>query len=52
VLVELTPEGEQRAEASTKILNREVFLDPGVSPRRVQSLIRLLGDLRSNAGDF
>ena len=52
VVVELTPAGEQLAKASTQILNREVFLAPGVSPRRVQSLVQLLGDLRSNAGDF
>ena len=52
VLVSLTDAGRERAGVATEILNREVFLDPGVSQRKVQSLIKLLGELRSNAGDF
>ena len=52
VLVTLTPEGRARAEAATGTLNAAVFADPGVSARRVGTLIGVLRDLRQGAGDF
>jgi DNA-binding MarR family transcriptional regulator len=52
VLVEITEAGREIAAAATETLNREVFAKPGLSPRRLQTLVSVLRDLRSDAGDF
>lgn len=52
VLVTLTPDGSQRAEQATRLLNAGVFADPGVPAKRVGTLVRVLRDLRRRAGDF
>ncbi|MDP9396754.1 MAG: MarR family transcriptional regulator [Actinomycetota bacterium] len=52
VLVALTPEGRQRAEEATAVLNAGVFADPGIPARRVDALVGALRALRQRAGDF
>jgi DNA-binding MarR family transcriptional regulator len=52
VLVTLTPKGRRLAERATSLLNASVFADPGVSGRRVETLVRVLRDLRQRSGDF
>ena len=51
-LVELTAAGRKLAEKATKALNETVFNDPGLSPRGVTTLVKVLGQLRHTAGDF
>lgn len=51
-LVEITPEGRHQAEVATEKLNAEVFARPGLSPRRVGTLVSVLTELRRDAGDF
>ncbi len=51
-LVEITAEGRQRAEVATEKLNADVFARPGLSPRRVGTLVSVLTELRRDAGDF
>jgi len=51
-LVEVTPEGRLLALQATEQLNATVFADPGLTPRRSQALVSVLGDLRRDAGDF
>ena len=51
-LVELTPAGRELALRATERLNAEVFAQPGLPPRRLQGLVRVITDLRRAAGDF
>jgi DNA-binding MarR family transcriptional regulator len=51
-LVAVTDEGRRTALKATEALNTEVFGKPGLSPRRVATLVNVLEDLRSAAGDF
>lgn len=51
-LVEATASGRATVLAATEALNRDVFGRPGLSPRRLATLINVLEDLRKQAGDF
>lgn len=51
-LVQITGEGRRVALAATAELNGTVFARPGLAPRRVQTLISVLTELRRDAGDF
>lgn len=51
-LVQLTEDGRQTALKATEQLNAQVFSRPGLSPRRVSTLVSVLTDLRRDAGDF
>jgi DNA-binding MarR family transcriptional regulator len=52
VLVEITEAGRELGGTATEVLNQEVFSQPGLSPRRVHSLVGVLRELRRHAGDF
>ena len=52
VLVEITDAGRQKAHAATDDLNAKVFAEPGLEPADVDTLIAVLTNLRSHAGDF
>ena len=52
VLVGITQEGRDLGLAATERLNAEIFVDPGVSSRRLTSLLSSLTELRCRAGDF
>ena len=52
VLVELTPDGRRVALEATDALNIGVFSAPGLPPRRVTTLLTVLGEFRRAAGDF
>ncbi len=51
-LVEVTDAGRETGLKATEVLNRDVFSQPGLSPRRMTSLVNALEDLRKAAGDF
>ena len=51
-LVELTDEGRRVALKATDALNAEVFTRPGLTPRRVATLVTVLEELRRDAGDL
>ena len=51
-LVELTEPGRSVALDATKALNVEVFARPGLADGDVTDLVRVLTELRRNAGDF
>ena len=51
-LVEITEEGRRTALDATEQLNARVFARPGLTGRRVRSLVSVLRDLRKDAGDF
>ncbi|MDQ1464329.1 MAG: hypothetical protein QOC73_1270 [Actinomycetota bacterium] len=51
-LVEISELGRETALKATEALNRDVFGQPGLSPRRITTLVNVLDDLRKNAGDF
>jgi DNA-binding MarR family transcriptional regulator len=51
-LVEITEVGREMALKATEVLNRDVFGQPGLSPRRVTTLVNVLEELRLKAGDF
>ncbi|MGZ4556600.1 MAG: MarR family winged helix-turn-helix transcriptional regulator [Mycobacteriaceae bacterium] len=51
-LVEITANGRELAEVATEKLNAGVFARPGLSPRRVSTLVSVLTELRRDAGDF
>ncbi len=51
VLAEITATGREVVERATAGLNREVFRSPGIGPDATAELTRLLGELRSSAGD-
>ena len=51
VLASITPAGREVVEQATAGLNTEVFESPGLSSPELADLTRLLGVLRSGAGD-
>lgn len=51
-LVEATDLGRETALKATEALNRDVFGQPGLSARRVDTLVNVLKYLRKDAGDF
>ena len=51
-LVAITDEGRELALTATGQLNREVFSQPGLPPRRVAALVQVVTELRRSAGDF
>ncbi|WP_127782783.1 MarR family transcriptional regulator [Rhodococcus sp. X156] len=51
-LVEITEAGRELAQQATERLNTEVFARPGLSPRRVSTLVSALTELRRDAGDL
>jgi DNA-binding MarR family transcriptional regulator len=51
-LIEITARGRKVALSATDRLNDEVFTQPGLSARRVHSLVAVLTELRKAAGDF
>ncbi len=52
VLVEITDAGRAASTEATRRLNDEVFSQPGLSERRLRTLVNLLRELRLDAGDF
>lgn len=51
-LVEITDAGRELAQQATERLNTEVFARPGLSARRVGTLVSVLTELRRDAGDL
>ena len=51
VLASITDAGRTVADRATAGLNEQVFETPGLSPREVTRLTRLLGAYRTSAGD-
>jgi len=51
-VVELLDAGRARAQAATADLNAEVFSAPGISAAGLSTLVRVLTEMRRNAGDF
>lgn len=51
-IIELTESGRELAEKASEVLNRDVFSEPGLTPRDVTTLIGVLANLRRDAGDF
>lgn len=51
-LLELTEEGRALALKATKALNTEVFARPGLDAKGTRTLVRVLEDLRREAGDL
>ncbi|GAB2661493.1 MarR family transcriptional regulator [Prescottella soli] len=51
-LVEITAEGRELSLRATEELNAKVFAEPGLAPDRLDSLVRILAELRYRAGDF
>jgi DNA-binding MarR family transcriptional regulator len=51
-LVEITDKGRSVALKATDELNSDVFRNPGLPRRRIDSLVSVLRDLRKRAGDF
>ncbi len=51
-LVEISAAGRETALLATERLNASVFAEPGLPPRRIQTLNAVLRDLRENVGDF
>ena len=52
ILVTITEAGRALGLTATERLNAEVFTAPGLSARRVETLVSVLTDLRRGAGDF
>ncbi|RVW02654.1 MarR family winged helix-turn-helix transcriptional regulator [Rhodococcus xishaensis] len=51
-LVEITDEGRELSVRATEALNGQVFAEPGLAPDKLDALIRILTELRHQAGDF
>jgi len=51
-LVTITEDGRRTALKATEVLNADVFTRPGLSARRVGTLLSVLEDLRKSAGDL
>ncbi len=51
-LIEITDLGRETALKATEAVNRDVFSQPGLSGRRVSTLVNVLEELRRSAGDF
>lgn len=52
ILVALTADGRKVADKATDALNGSVFLDPGLSASGVRTLVKVLRQMRRDAGDF
>ncbi|TQF65726.1 MarR family transcriptional regulator [Rhodococcus spelaei] len=51
-LIEITEAGRSLALAATEQLNTQVFARPGLSADKLDTLVRILAELRRTAGDF
>jgi DNA-binding MarR family transcriptional regulator len=51
-LVQLLDKGRKLAAEATLDLNEQVFTKPGLSDENVDALVRILAELRRDAGDF
>lgn len=51
-LATLTDEGRTVAAEATLLLNERVFTDPGVDEPDLEALLRILAQMRRDAGDF
>jgi DNA-binding MarR family transcriptional regulator len=51
-LVEITQEGRDLAVEATELLNSKVFANPGLPAEKLDTLVRILAELRRDAGDF
>jgi DNA-binding MarR family transcriptional regulator len=51
-LIEVTDEGRRLALKATDALNSDVFARPGLDPKQVRTLVRVLEELRRDAGDL
>ncbi|MHB8464430.1 MAG: MarR family winged helix-turn-helix transcriptional regulator [Acidimicrobiales bacterium] len=51
-LAEITPEGRTAVAKATEALNRDAFVDTGLSDTELAELFTLLRKLRASAGDF
>jgi DNA-binding MarR family transcriptional regulator len=52
VLVDITKDGRALADKATTRLNSAVFSKPGLSGKRVRTLVEVIRELRRDAGDF
>lgn len=52
ILVALTVDGRAVADKATAALNGSVFVDPGLSASGVTTLVKVLRQMRRDAGDF
>lgn len=51
-LIEITEQGRELAITTTEKLNAAVFAQPGLPPDKLDALVRILAELRHEAGDF
>ncbi|SDE46960.1 MarR family winged helix-turn-helix transcriptional regulator [Rhodococcus tukisamuensis] len=51
-LIEITEAGRDLALRATEQLNSQVFAQPGLSADKLNTLVRILAELRREAGDF
>ncbi len=51
VLASITDKGREVVERATEGLNAEVFTEPGLTPRDLKTMNRLLGRIRAAQGD-
>ena len=51
-LIEITAQGRDLVVDATERLNRQVCSNPGLSADKLDTLVRILADLRREAGDF
>lgn len=51
-LVEITEAGRELSITATERLNAQVFAKPGLGKDKLATLVRILAELRSFAGDF
>ncbi|SEL33626.1 MULTISPECIES: MarR family winged helix-turn-helix transcriptional regulator [Rhodococcus] len=51
-LIEITQAGRDLALTATEQLNTQVFAQPGLSADKLDTLVRILAELRRSAGDF
>ncbi|MBD0321963.1 MAG: MarR family transcriptional regulator [Aldersonia sp.] len=51
-LIEITDAGRRLAREATEQLNARVFANPGLTDEKLQTLVRVLAELRQQAGDF
>ncbi|MBX3067100.1 MAG: MarR family transcriptional regulator [Microbacteriaceae bacterium] len=51
-LIRITPEGRDLVERATEVINREFFMDVGLTPEDRDNLIQILARFRHRAGDF
>jgi DNA-binding MarR family transcriptional regulator len=52
VLAAITDLGRTTAKEATIAMNRDVFEQPGLTPREIKDLTRILRSMRAGAGDF